>query len=487
MAYFECNLPLSLPAYYHSDIREKMKETVERVYDRTEKLEKALLLSGMRPADFHAKARYIFNGSAERFDALSPEQLSSGAQLLYDGCHASERIEWPNAIVLFDAAFVTQADWELLRHLGLGGSDSSTVLGLNHYNTKEGLWYDKLGYPVLVQAEPKQVSFDRGHFLEDRVIDIFCRMHNAERLNETRMFQSAIHPCCTANLDAVLRLSDGSLCLFEAKTATDCPAKRDAWTGENVPANYVSQVYHYLGVMNDARLNGAYIAMLPVSDYKLAGRYVGSQFASEVQAEKSFFFHHLECNYAYSDDVLTQEEEYWKRYIESGRKPACGSDGELSEKLAKTYRPSPLSAEDEAMKDITLSKELWEDNTVALDYDKVKEIIDRCRKADDDCSRARSQLDSYDKAKKAAYVELGDLLEGAPLGAVKDSTGKVLYTITRKVIRKRNISAADVETFFPDVYAKLGSVSESLRTSLKEGARFAVTAPKKPKASASKP
>lgn len=478
MAYFECRLPLSVPDYYHSSIRQRLKETVEKVYERSEKLESALALSGLRPAVFHRQAKFIFDKSAERFDSLSPEALARCADLLYDGSEVPERTEWPNTEVLFDTAFVTTGDWELLRHLGIGGSDSSTVLGINHYNSTEGLWYNKLGAPRLVKPEENQAVFDRGHFLEDRVIEIFCRMHDAERIPETRMFRSTLYPYSIADLDAVLRFPDGSLYLFEAKTAADCGVKRDAWKGDNVPANYVSQVYHYLGVMNDPRIRGVYIAMLPVSDYKLAGTYVGSRYDTEP-GDRDFFFHFMECGYAYSKEILEAEEDFWTEYIEKQKKPGKSSDGVLNGKLAEIYRPSPLSAADPRLRDVTLDKSLWADNTVTLEYEAVKELLQRVRNADEEYSRARSVCDSCEKAKKALYVELTDLLNGAPLGEVKDSAGKVRYTITRKVSQKRTISAVDVAAFYPEVFGKLGNVSETLRTTLKEGSGFAVTAKKK--------
>ena len=55
-------------------------------------------------------------------------------------------------------------EWLRYRRLGIGGSDASTILGLNPYNSILRLWEDKTGrYPV-EKAENEYTHF--GHVME---------------------------------------------------------------------------------------------------------------------------------------------------------------------------------------------------------------------------------------------------------------------------------------------------------------------------------
>ena len=152
MKYFECNVSRTVPKYYHPNIYRKLEETIELIHNRTDKLNQALekcTLKGCatRGATFSRIAKTIFDFSDAKFDSMNPSELAGIIDQLYDGTDAEEREEWPNSEVVFDTAFVTTKDWEALRHIGIGGSDSSVLMGLNPYQTEEGLWYEKLGYP----------------------------------------------------------------------------------------------------------------------------------------------------------------------------------------------------------------------------------------------------------------------------------------------------------------------------------------------------
>ena len=175
--YFECNIDPKIPKYYHPEIYSRLVSTVALIHERTDKLNAALdacSLKGCvtRGATFAGIAKTVFDYSTEKFDAMTAKELASVVEMLYDGNDAEDRIEWPNAVVLFDTRFVTTRDWEALRHIGIGGSDSSVLMGCSPYQSEEGLWYEKLGYPEYVSEEEKQAVFDRGHFLEDTVIDM---------------------------------------------------------------------------------------------------------------------------------------------------------------------------------------------------------------------------------------------------------------------------------------------------------------------------
>ena len=106
LRYFECNLPRQIPTYYRPEIYGKLRDCVNLVYKRTEKLNAACdRMAGekqMKPATFHSLAKSVFDLSPERFDALSADKLCMVIEALYSGTDAPDRVDWPNAVVLFD-------------------------------------------------------------------------------------------------------------------------------------------------------------------------------------------------------------------------------------------------------------------------------------------------------------------------------------------------------------------------------------------------
>ena len=442
--YFECNLPRDIPTYYHPDIYQKLKTCVAAVYARTEKLNAAcdrMAAKGMRPATFHTLAKVLFDNvtikgvKPERFDNMAVADLCKAVDLLYNGEESPDRLDWPNAIVLYDTAFVSTKDWEALRHFGIGGSDSSVLMGVCPYQTEEGLWYDKTGYPELVSDEGRQAIFDRGHFLEPKVIEAFCNMTGAEVIPETRMFQSKKHPHSTANLDAVLRMTSGKIAIFEAKSAIDCWTKIEEWLGENVPPNYVTQTHQYLGVMDDPRIDGVYIGMLPCTDHTVAGIYIGSEY------DPSKYFHHfIERDEAYEEEILSAEDEFWANYVETGIKPAPSKDSELDKQTALRYRPSPIS-------DPTIP-------TAKITYDTCEELYQQLIAAEEDVALQTKKLDSLTNYRNGLRNELIELMDGAQEAILEDASGEPLYTVKNTRIVKEGVDMTLLKQIDYETYKK---------------------------------
>ena len=457
MPYFECNLPRQIPFYYAPEIHDKLQSCVDLVYERTEKLNRALDIASaanIKPATFHKLAKQIFDLSSKRFDELNAEELAKTAIILYDGTEAPDRLEWPNTIALYDTAFVSTKDWEALRHFGIGGSDSSVVMGVSPYQTEEGLWYDKLGYPEKVTDPGKQAIFDRGHFLEPKVIEAFCKMTGAVVIPETRMFASKKHPHSTANLDGVLRMPSGKIVIFEAKSAIDCYAKVEEWFGDNVPANYITQIHQYLGVLDDDRVEGVYIGMLPCTDYTLADIYIGSEY------DTGKYFHHFEPrDEIYEEEILCTEEAFWTDYVETGVKPAPSKDSELDRTVAIRYTPTPIS----------------EPNTppIQLDYELNEDLYNRLCSADEQVKLKQKELDSLTNFRDSLRNEFIEQMGGSQEAQLVDSTGTPRFIVKNTLIRKTTADMSLLETYFPDAYEKCKKVSSYTK--------FTTKAAKKPK------
>lgn len=452
--YFEVNLPREIPLYYKPELRQKMKECVERVYARSDKLnaacEKLFTTKGLRRATFHALAKKVFDMvSAERFDTMTPSELASAAYLLYDGTEYLDRIEWPNATVLYDTAFVSTKDWEALRHFGIGGSDSSVVMGISHYQTKRGIVYEKLGYPELVSDPGKQAIFDRGHYVEQAVIDTFCAKTGAVQIHESRMFASKRHPYSTANLDGVLRMPSGKLAIFEAKSAIDVWAKIVQWKGTNIPANYVTQIHQYMAVMDDDRIDGVYIGMLPVTDHTICDVYIGSEY------DPTKYFHHFEeRDRDFEEEILMAEEQLWTDYVMTGILPEESKDAGLDAEVRKRFEPTPLSDPNIPEQKIHLAE--------------VEETFEEMAKAEAQMAELKKQAERWENYRNLLRNAIIGKMNGAQKAVVTDETGEPKFEVKNTLITKKGVDMELLETFHPDVFEEVKKSTTFTKFSYKE-------------------
>ena len=333
--YFECNIPITAPAFLGAEFKTIYQENAGRIRSRMEKLEEALEMTGLDGETFSELAGKFWDFENEarirQFDRMTPEELCTCVMALHDGIYrAQSRIEWPNAEVLFDAAFVATREWESLRRLGIGGSDASVVMGVNEYRTLRGLYHDKIGTPELLPSDSSQAVFARGHFMEDKVITAFCRATGARYVPETRMFRSRKYPAATANIDAIVQMANGDLYIFEAKTAGI--QKFSHWMGGRIPREYQHQMRQYPAVLDDDRVKGTYIGCLFVRDISIADIYVGSSVAYD-----DFTSHYLERDKEEEDELLRKEQSFWTDYVEAGTPPPDSGNADLDRKTAVRF------------------------------------------------------------------------------------------------------------------------------------------------------
>lgn len=331
MKYFEYNLPTTPPSYLDGSFTAQFQDVVQRVSARMDKLEQALTVSGMDGATFAAIAKKLFDNFFDAFEKQTANQIAAWAESLYDGTTAESRLEWPNAEVVIDCAFVTTQEWEMIRHIGIGGSDAAIILNQKPYRTIQELYYDKTGTPAKIPGEDKSAIFKRGHVLEDDVINAFCNVTGAKRIPETRMFRSKTHPISTANPDAIVQFPDGRIFVYEAKTSIEENWK--AWAGDNVPPQYIPQTRQYPAVLADDRICGTYIGCLFIKDYTICNDYVGSGFD-----EKRFRCHLVERDNAAELSVLEAEEQFLRDFLIPGVIPqSISADPAEDIKVMRTY------------------------------------------------------------------------------------------------------------------------------------------------------
>lgn len=139
-------------------------------------------------------------------------------------------------------------EWLNNRKKGLGGSDSSIILGISPFKTNIDLWLEKTG-----QKEPEDISDDEkvkyGHEAEDSIRNLFMLDHPEYELfhDEFMILRSNKYPFLQASLDGELTdTNTGEHGILEIKT-TEIMNKQmlDEWKN-GIPNHYYTQCLHYL-------------------------------------------------------------------------------------------------------------------------------------------------------------------------------------------------------------------------------------------------
>lgn len=171
------------------------------------------------------------------------------------------KVESPSCIVLSDNSSMTEAEWRVERHRGLGGSDAGAILGLNHYKSAFMVYLDKLGLaPEMEETD----AIKHGKRMEPVLRREFPLLFS-ERTGMTIgvfespfFYQSIEHPFMIANIDGLVVLPEGGYTTpdglhlegmggLEIKTAHWLMAKE--WDDDSVPDSYYAQVQHYMAVL----------------------------------------------------------------------------------------------------------------------------------------------------------------------------------------------------------------------------------------------
>ena len=139
--------------------------------------------------------------------------------------------------------------WLKSRKAGVGGSDMSTILGLNSFKTPYELWLEKTG-----RVEPEDISdkwaIVKGNALENELRKRFRAQHPEMIVTDgtDKQFISREKPYLRASLDGILQREDGSFGILEIKTAGN--RRAGDWHDEDgnlrIPPYYLVQVEFYM-------------------------------------------------------------------------------------------------------------------------------------------------------------------------------------------------------------------------------------------------
>ena len=148
---------------------------------------------------------------------------------------------------------ITHDEWLDWRRKGIGGSDASTVVGLNPYNSLFALWCDKKG---LLPPKETNEAMRIGHDLEQYVADRWMEAAGKKCHRNNYMWRSDEYPWMLADIDREVVGENAGL---ECKT-TSPYNKHDFESGE-VPLTYYVQCQHYMAVMGFDRMYLAVVVL----------------------------------------------------------------------------------------------------------------------------------------------------------------------------------------------------------------------------------
>lgn len=306
------------------------------------------------------------------------------------------------AEALVNISGMSREEWLLMRRRGIGGSDIAAILGLNKYKSAMGVYLDKVGETTLDDTAGEAAYW--GNVLEDVVAKEFQQRTGQKVRRDNRMLAHPDHPYMIANLDRVLV---GKREILECKTSSAFRMKE--WESDEIPAEYILQVMHYLAVTG---YEAAWIAVL-----------VGGQ---------KFIHKRIERDEELVSYIIETADHFWNEHVMKRVPPAYDGSEASGDLLKRLYPTGEAGAEIELPED-------------------AEPLIEQYHNASE-------QLDLYKKQKAEAENKLKALIGEAEIGLaqghlVEWKTVKARETLDSKALRAEH----------PDIYTKFVKVSKPTR------------------------
>src|SRR5699024_7707932 len=205
-----------------------------------------------------------------------------------------------------NATEMTRQEWLWNRKQGIGGSDSSAILGFNPWKSAFELYIDKTSDQI-EEIDNEAIHF--GNVLEDVVAEEFMRRTGKRVRRRNQTFKHPKHEFMHANID---RDVVGEKALLECKTTNAFNA--DAWEGEHIPPAYMCQLQHYISVLDYEK---AYIAVL-----------IGGQ---------KFVWKEVDRDDEFIELMIEQDKHFWNEHVLKETPPEIDGSKSASELLNKMY------------------------------------------------------------------------------------------------------------------------------------------------------
>ncbi|MGE8079055.1 YqaJ viral recombinase family protein [Peribacillus loiseleuriae] len=301
---------------------------------------------------------------------------------------------------------MSRMEWLEERTKGIGGSDAGIILGLNKYRTAFELWLEKTG-----QVTPQEIDNEAiywGNEMENVVAKEFEKRTDKKVRRTNFMYTHPEYPFIKANVD---RMVVGESALLECKTASAYLAKE--WESDEIPATYLVQVQHYLGVTGKKK---GYIAVL-----------VGGN---------KFIWKEVERDEELINMIFSAEKHFWEFHVLQGIPPELDGSSAAEKYLKEKYDRA------EKDKEIILPSDYKE---YLSQYEKIK--------ADEKLIKsAKTEIENKIKAE----------LKGAETGLV-DS-----FLVSWKNQSQSRVDTKTLKEKFPDIYREVLKETNFRKFAVKE-------------------
>lgn len=301
---------------------------------------------------------------------------------------------------------MTRTEWLMERTKGIGGSDAGVILGLNKYRTAFELWLEKTGQVIPQEIDSEAIYW--GNQMEDVVAKEFEKRADKKVRRSNFMYSHPKYPFIRANVD---RLVVGESAVLECKTASAYLAKE--WEGDEIPATYLAQVQHYLGVTGKKK---GYIAVL-----------IGGN---------RFVWKEIERDDELINMIFEAEKDFWENHVLTGVPPAMDGSSAAEQYLKEKYERA------EKDKEIVLPSEFKD---YLEQYEKIKEDEKLLKKA-------KTEIENKIKA------ELKDAEKG-----LVDS-----FLVTWKNQTRTTVDSKALKEKFPDIYKQVLKETHFRKFAVKE-------------------
>ncbi|MGG3677519.1 lambda-exonuclease family protein [Heyndrickxia faecalis] len=301
---------------------------------------------------------------------------------------------------------MSRYEWLQERTKGIGGSDAGVILGLNKYRTAFELWLEKTGQVIPQEVDSEAIYW--GNQMEDVVAKEFEKRADKKVRRSNFMYSHPKYPFIRANVD---RLVVGESAVLECKTASAYLAKE--WEGDEIPATYLAQVQHYLGVTGKKK---GYIAVL----------IGGNRFVwKEIERDEELI-----------NMIFEAEKNFWENNVLAGVAPELDGSSAAEKYLNEKY------AKSDPDKEIVLPKDF---NAYLEEYKEIKENEKLI-------TTAKKEIENKIKAE----------LKDAEIGRVGD------YLVTWKKQVQNRVDSKALREKFPDIYQQVLKETSFRRILVKE-------------------
>ncbi|RDY26709.1 hypothetical protein CHL78_012210 [Romboutsia weinsteinii] len=219
-----------------------------------------------------------------------------------------------DANIIYDTNKGTTKEWIEARRCGIGGSDASSIVGLNPHKGVISVYNDKLEdediSDCIEKSEPSY-KMTLTNKLKNFVAKEFTLKTNKKSRSINGILRNDIYPYAIANIDKAIVSERAFL-----KCVVTNSFMKNKWENK-IPANYEVQCHHYMAVSGATH---CYIAVL-----------IGNE---------ALIIHKLNRDEKIIDYLMKAEEMFWKECILGEKLPLPSGDEEYSKYLRERYKCS---------------------------------------------------------------------------------------------------------------------------------------------------